>query len=1329
MRQALNGVTMKKEDNPANLFEELSKIKNQYDTVSVKVTEEELIATVLEKAPREYSTVLTCEQRMKGAGLALTDLAEAMNQLWRTMNTGNEENDKEMSLMSKEGVTCYKCGKKGHKAFQCGKMGDASEENKRGYKGKTAKYKGTCTTCNRRGHKAENCFQDPKNEGKVPDWYKELQNKKNKSKEETSMPSQDSELSLMAQDHGIPNSISVLQDPNFWIADTGASVDSTRSSEGCVNVSTISGGSGVTGQDGHTSSIVAIADLPGMVCDKNGNQLMKVNMKGVKIVPDSQFNLFSITKRQKQGWKLGGDQDAIWIEKGANRIMFDVKIETNEGVIFAAYIKRNQGEVSCASADLKKMMNVGRAHKLLGHLGEDTTRETAKSLGWMISKGQMKPCKACTVAKAKQKSVAQSSSHVKSTTPGERMFLDLSSVKEDGKKILKHWRLMVDEATGLKFTKFVTTKDGMVEPTLRELQKLRHANKDVKFIWCDNGGENEALKKKSESAEWKLGIKFEFTACDTPQQNYLAEIGFTYIFNRAMAMMNGANIPKEIRLRLYTKAIETATLLDGLTQVEISGKAASRFEHFHGKNPKFVGHLRTWGEAGTVKTKAKRSSKMSDRGTVCLLVGYAVDHDGDCYEMWDPVLGSVHVTRDVVWLKKMYYQEKQGAETLVLEPTSVEVKSVNWNEELEESTGIMAEEAEQEKPTSQGENNGEGVRNMTRYGRQVRKPTLYGFDTGLTMRLTPAEERFYHEMKELQELSLFSTEDYGIEEIVDEGTENGTEELGAVGVGDNFANTQELKVVKFNEAMKSNDKEGWKEAVNTKHDKFTKYKVWEPVNQDDVPKGAKILTTTWAMKKKSNGTLRARLNARGFEQVEGEHYIEDDKSAPVVNEVTVRVVLTLAVMMGWCMKLLDVQGAFLNGRFQRDEVLYVDVPLGFKEFYPKNVLLKLVRTIYGLKQAAMQFWREMRQAFKHMEYDRSQADPCLYYKWINKKLTVWITWVDDCLIAGEEKVVERSKEDMMKLFDCNNIGDLQEYVGCKIEHDRDKKTMKLTQPVMIQSFLDKFDTNTDGMKPRTPAIPGSILTKGDDRSNLTMKEQKKYWSGVGKLLHMMRWTRPDIMNAVRETSKFMTKGTKTHMVAMLRVMKYCVGTATDGLLIQPKGDWDGTRDYQFEVMGKSDSEYSKDESRKSVNGWSTFLNESPVSFRSWMMPIVALSVTKAELFAAILCVQDMMYIMRLLNSMELKVKLPMILYVDNKGAKDLCNNWTVGGRTRHIEVKQYFLRELKEAGIVHVKWKSGADMTSDIFTKNLPSASFEKHKRAFVTVDCCVGNGENVAEN
>jgi hypothetical protein len=87
--------------------------------------------------------------------------------------------------------------------------------------------------------------------------------------------------------------------------------------------------------------------------------------------------------------------------------------------------------------------------------------------------------------------------------------------------------------------------------------------------------------------------------------------------------------------------------------------------------------------------------------------------------------------------------------------------------------------------------------------------------------------------------------------------------------------------------------------------------------------------------------------------------------------------------------------------------------------------------------------------------------------------------------------------------------------------------------------------------------------------------------------------------------------------------------------------------------------------------------------------------------------------MRLLFRLGLDVQLPMILEVDNKGAVDFINGWSVSGRTRHIEVKQYFLRELKEQGIIKIIWRSGDEMTSDIFTKNLPPSLFEYHGHKF----------------
>jgi len=73
----------------------------------------------------------------------------------------------------------------------------------------------------------------------------------------------------------------------------------------------------------------------------------------------------------------------------------------------------------------------------------------------------------------------------------------------------------------------------------------------------------------------------------------------------------------------------------------------------------------------------------------------------------------------------------------------------------------------------------------------------------------------------------------------------------------------------------------------------------------------------------------------------------------------------------------------------------------------------------------------------------------------------------------------------------------------------------------------------------------------------------------------------------------------------------------------------------------------------------------------------------------------------------LKVELFIILEVDNKGAIDLISNYSVGGMTWQIETRQYYLRELKEQGIMSVKWKAGTENSSYLFTKNLARKGFK----------------------
>jgi len=99
----------------------------------------------------------------------------------------------------------------------------------------------------------------------------------------------------------------------------------------------------------------------------------------------------------------------------------------------------------------------------------------------------------------------------------------------------------------------------------------------------------------------------------------------------------------------------------------------------------------------------------------------------------------------------------------------------------------------------------------------------------------------------------------------------------------------------------------------------------------------------------------------------------------------------------------------------------------------------------------------------------------------------------------------------------------------------------------------------------------------------------------------------------------------------------------------------------------------------------------------------------AELYALVSCVQDMFYVKQLLESMGLTVKTPIIILVDNKGTADLANGWPTGGNLKHVEVRQFFIRDLREEGILRVEWIPGAENESDIFTKNTTSQVFQKH--------------------
>jgi hypothetical protein len=123
---------------------------------------------------------------------------------------------------------------------------------------------------------------------------------------------------------------------------------------------------------------------------------------------------------------------------------------------------------------------------------------------------------------------------------------------------------------------------------------------------------------------------------------------------------------------------------------------------------------------------------------------------------------------------------------------------------------------------------------------------------------------------------------------------------------------------------------------------------------------------------------------------------------------------------------------------------------------------------------------------------------------------LWFSWVDDCFITGPVEDLTNLKNEIMSKMDCDDGGEVKEFVGCKIEYNRAEKWLKLTQPVLIQSYADEFQINEEKC-PLTPGIPIKTMQLGNKPA--VLDDRRTYYrTGVGKLLHLKRWSRPDMNN-------------------------------------------------------------------------------------------------------------------------------------------------------------------------------------------------------------------------
>ena len=221
--------------------------------------------------------------------------------------------------------------------------------------------------------------------------------------------------------------------------------------------------------------------------------------------------------------------------------------------------------------------------------------------------------------------------------------------------------------------------------------------------------------------------------------------------------------------------------------------------------------------------------------------------------------------------------------------------------------------------------------------------------------------------------------------------------------------------------------------------------VWRHVKRKDHPNDHRLVGCRWVFKVKRNGVYHAGLEAKGFSLIPGIDFT--DKHSPVVNDVTFRIVVARMIIENLKGKVVDIDNAFLNGDLEHE--IYMKIPEGYDEVISKDVdkedCLILKNAIYGLVQAARQFWKKIVDKMQGGGYQLSEADPCMLYKEDDKGVCIIIIYIDDMLIIGKEEAIDATIKVLQAHFQVKDPTSLEDYLGVQIVQSDDGKKAWLGQ--------------------------------------------------------------------------------------------------------------------------------------------------------------------------------------------------------------------------------------------------------------------------------------------
>jgi hypothetical protein len=1003
----------------------------------------------------------------------------------------------------------------------------------------------------------------------------------------------------------------------------------------------------------------------------------QLTLEDVLYIPSNPQNLISLGRWDKSGGHYhGGDGKLVMSRKDGETIAMGTRISNQLYKLEEVTTEKRLPNSERANADQYTFASVHPAqdwevwHRRFGHIAMDSIRTLYdKKLVEGLSVNTASPqydCKACTQAKQHIEPFPKMVEQRVLTQPGDLTHMDLcgkcSPISIHGNQ---YFHTFLDDATRRPRVCFLKTKDGATLAVKNYVTNLKTQGKTPKALRFDRGREFV----NNDLATWLMaqGIEIQTTAGYSPAQNGAAERLNRTLVELARAMLLARDIP----LFLWEYAIRHAAYLRERAETRAKPDTTPYME-WNGIKPD-VSHLREFGTPVFILQQGqKEPPKLQPRSKQMLFMGYEEGSKSVFY--YNPETRHVLTSRNFKFLSNLPAHPSP--------PEPIYLPSPACTREGESGDGSK-DTLDTLQPT-------ESQINPLKRQHENLPPTDQSISTK-TENEPPQRKLRTKAPINYQHLN---------DPFPDEEEDNETYFTSADLIYQATLGTDDPKTVQ--DAKSLDDWPEWEKAIKAELKQLEEFRTWTLV---ECPKGAIPLPNKWVFRKKYNrqGVLlkhKARLVVKGYAQRPGFDYT--DTFSPVVRLETIRAILAIVPSKQLKVQQMDVKGAYLNGILKED--VYMRQPEGFGD--GTNRVCWLQKTLYGLKQSGREWNKELDQRLKDKGFVNLLSDPCAYIR-RDGDLQIITVWVDDLLLfALSTAAMEKLKEELNELFDLTDLGEPSKIVGIEISIADDAVT--ISQPQYVDSLLRKYKME-DANPVSTPLDPNGKLEPN--------KEQRKpnrsndYASLIGSLQFLAIATRPDIAYAVNRLAAYTANPDLQHYGAAKRILRYLKGTKTHGITYRAHTTRHvGPMDSNL-VYGFADASYASMEDRKSVSGYVFISNGGAITWGSKKQTTIALSSTEAEYVALSEAAREAMWLRHLYGELGFIQKEPILLLGDNDGSIAMAKNPEFHKRTKHVDIRWHWVRELYNDGLIEILDCRDPQQTADILTKQIPRIKFVQHVR------------------